>query len=393
MRPIPLAQPYLTQADKQAVLQVLEGSHLSLGAKLYEFESWMAGYVNAKYAVAVNSGTSALHLCIKSLRIKEGDEVITTPFSFIASSNCILYEKATPVFVDIDPATYNIDANKIKEKITAKTKAILPVHVFGLPCDMLRLQAIAQKHHLKIIEDACEAIGATCRTVATGSSGKNGQLKQHKVGALGDCGAFGFYPNKQITTGEGGAVVTNDQAIARNCKSLRNQGRSNNTQWLEHDQLGYNYRIDELSCALGIAQLAQIEQILAKREKVAAWYNARLNSIKELILPPKRPNRRQSWFVYVVRLQDEFNKSDRDEILNRLQKSGIECRCYFPPLHLQPFYVKKFGYKRGDFPNTEHVADRTIALPFFTGMIEEQVDRVCAVFKRILKDHKCAALN
>lgn len=379
MNKIPLSSPYLTLTDKQFVLKVLDSSQLSLGPLLETFEREIARYTQTRFAVAVNSGTSALHLCIKALHIGQGDEVITSPFSFIASANCMLYESATPVFVDIDPATLNIDVNKIPQKITRKTKAILPVHIFGLPCDMPAIQTIADHYHLKIIEDACEAIGATCSTRTPNSQ------NQRKVGGIGNCGAFGFYPNKQMTTGEGGVIVTSDRDIASTCRSLRNQGRSDNPVWLKHEQLGYNYRLSELNCALGLAQLLKIERILTMREKVAGWYNERLKSLGDIILPGSQPYCRRSWFVYVIRLQSRFSKIDRDKILHQLQLEGIECRSYFPPIHLQPFYVNMFGYKHGDFPITEHIAECTIALPFFTGMSEEQVDRVCTVLTRAVR--------
>ncbi|MBN1479374.1 DegT/DnrJ/EryC1/StrS family aminotransferase [candidate division KSB1 bacterium] len=385
MTKIPLSHPYLTSSEKRLVLQVLNGAQLSLGPRLDEFEHRLADYVGATYAVAVNSGTSALHLCIKSLNIREGDEVITTPFSFIASANCILYEKARPVFVDIDPLTFNIDPGKIEENINSKTRAILPVHVFGLPCDMTRMKAIAQQHNLYIIEDACEALGAKC---LLRDPAKMPPLHYHKVGAIGDCGAFGFYPNKQMTTGEGGLVVTNNVHIATSCRSLRNQGRSENPAWLEHTQLGYNYRLSDINCAIGIAQLQKLHTILRLRERVAHWYNERLHRLEEIVTPFQSITCRRSWFVYVCRLSDDFSKNDRNSILDQLRASGIECRDYFPPIHLQPFYARMFGYKKGDFPVAEHVAERTIALPFFTNMSEEQVDYVCKRLCRIVQKLK-----
>ncbi|MBN1559783.1 DegT/DnrJ/EryC1/StrS family aminotransferase [candidate division KSB1 bacterium] len=384
---IPLSNPYLTALEKRLVLQVLNSSQLSQGPQLERFENKMAQFVGSRYGIGVNSGTSALHLCIKSLQIGENDEVITTPFSFIASANCILYERARPVFVDINPNTYNIDVDRISEKITARTKAILPVHVFGLPCDMVKIRAIAKKHHLYVIEDACEAIGAECLMDVV-PAGQAIKLIPHKVGSIGDCGVFGFYPNKQITTGEGGMIVTNDKDIAMNCRSLRNQGRSEHSMWLEHEQLGYNYRLNEVSCALGIAQLTKIHLLLAARARVAKWYNERMQHLPDVVIPGRSGRCHRSWFVYVIRLRDHFGKKDRDKILSSLKSHGIDCREYFPPIHLQPFYVKMFGYKRGDFPNAEKVADRTIALPFFTTMTEAQVHHVCKVLYRILRDYK-----
>ena len=384
---ISLSNPDLTSYEKKLVMQVLDGPNLSLGPKLSEFENEFSQYLGSKYAVAVNSGTSGLHLSMKAIKLKENDEVITTPFSFIASANCILYEKGTPVFVDIDPETLNIDINKIEEKITSKTKAILPVHIFGQPCDMPKILSIARKYQLFVIEDACEAIGAEYLT----NNCKPGTLaskKNHykKIGTFGACGVFAFYPNKQITTGEGGIIVTDNKKIALLCKSLRNQGRSENGKWLQHERLGFNYRISDLNCALGIAQIKRIDEILNKRKRVAQWYNERLQNIEQIKLPSERSDGKISWFVYVVRLNDDFNQEDRDKIIEKLLETGIACNCYFPPIHLQPLYKKMFKYKKGDFPITEYVAARTIALPFYSNMKEEQVDYVCDKLIQIIKD-------
>ncbi len=386
MNTIPLSNPCLTLLEKKLVMQVLQSSQLSLGSNLVEFEHRIARFIGSKYAIAVNSGTSALHLCVKALDIQEGDEVITTPFSFVASANCMLYEHAKPVFVDIDPNTFNMETEQIRDAITAKTRAILPVHVFGLPCDMQSITEIASEFNLGIIEDACEAIGAECRIRDPHRDSQNGNpFIDKKVGGIGDCSAFGFYPNKQITTGEGGVVVTNSESIAKLCRSWRNQGRSESQHWLQHERLGYNYRLSEINCALGVAQMQHIRSILLTRNKVAQWYNERLLGAEEIIRPFEPQDARRSWFVYVVRLQDRFTRRDRDNLMENLRKNGIECRSYFPPIHLQPFYAKTFGYKRGDFPNTEHLADRTIALPFFTNMTEFQVERVCAVLLQELR--------
>ncbi|RLA94464.1 MAG: polysaccharide biosynthesis protein [Deltaproteobacteria bacterium] len=367
---IPLARPDVSEKEVEAVVKVLRTPYLSLGPKLAEFERRLAEYAGVKYAVAVNSGTSALHLIIKSLGIGEGDEVITTPFSFIASANCILYERATPVFVDIDPYTWNINTELIEEKITEKTKAILAVDIFGHPADWDRLQQIAEKYGLKLVEDAAEALGA--------------EYKGKKAGSFGDAAAFAFYPNKQITTGEGGAVLTDDEAIATLCRSLRNQGRREGGGWLEHERLGYNYRISDINCALGIAQLERLEELLKKREKVAKLYNERLKGMDEITLPHLSREVKKSWFVYVVKLCDKFTKTDRDEILQNLRERGIECGNYFGPIHLQPFYRNIFSYKEGDFPVTEKVAKRTIALPFHGGLTEEEIEYVCEALKKAI---------
>ena len=367
---IPLSSPDITEAEIEAVAGVLKTPNLSLGPKLPEFEKVMAEYVGVKYAVAVNSGTSALHLIVRSLGIAEGDEVITTPFSFIASANCILFERARPVFVDIDPQTFNLDVDKIEDRISPKTKAILAVDIFGLPADWEELERISRKHDLKLIEDSCEALGA--------------EYKGSKVGAFGDAACFAFYPNKQITTGEGGVVVSNDQGIAEMCRSMRNQGREGEDDWLQHQRLGYNYRLSDISCALGIAQMRRIEEILRKREKVANMYNQKLKSVEGVRVPYDSPEIKRSWFVYVVVLADKYSKEQRDDILKKLKENGIGCAGYFPPIHLQPFYAERFGCRRGDYPVAEHVSERTMALPFYNNLTERQIEYIVANLKERL---------
>ena len=373
---IPLSSPDITEIEKKYVLDVLNTSNLSLGPKLPEFEARVADYVGTRYAVAVNSGTSGLHCCIKALGIGDDDLVITTPFSFVASANCILFERAKPVFVDIDPLTYNIDATRLEKTIhglgpqASKLKALLPVHVFGHPCDMNKIGDIARKYNLKIIEDACEALGA--------------EFNGKKVGTFGDCGVFAFYPNKQMTTGEGGVVITDKEYIASLCRSLRNQGRDDDSSWLAHARLGYNYRLSDINCALGIAQLERIDEILAKRARVAEMYNQRLKDLGGIRTPFKSKNIKMSWFVYVVLLDEKYNRDDRDKILLGLREKGIGCNNYFVPIHLQPFYMDMFGYRKGDFPVTEHTAERTIALPFYNNLQEHQIDYVVKNLKTLL---------
>lgn len=367
---IPLSRPELTEDDIKAVLAVLKTPHLSLGPKITEFEELVARYIGGKYAVAVNSGTSGLHLAVLAAGIKRDDEVITTPFSFIASANCLLYVGAKPVFVDIDPVTLNMDTNLVEEKITEKTKAILPVHVFGIPCEMEAIKSIADKYRLKVIEDACEAIGA--------------EYKGQKVGTFGLAGIFAFYPNKQLTTGEGGVVVTNEKKLADEIKSLRNQGRKNNGKWLTHERLGYNYRLSDIHAALGISQLQRIEEILEKRQQVASYYLEHLSQIEEIELPARPRQVKVSWFVFVIRLKPPFKKRHRDAIMSILRQKGIECGNYFPPIHLQPFYQKMFGFKKGMFPITESVSERTIALPFFNYLREKEVRYVCDNLKEAI---------
>lgn len=356
---INLACPDITEREIELVLEVLQSNQLGLGPKMVQFEENMASYVGTKYAVACNSGTSGLHMLIRAMDIQDGDEVITTPFSFIASSNCILFERATPVFADIDPDTYNIDPNLIEEKITDKTKAILPVHVFGQSANMDAIRTIANKHGLRVIEDACEAIGARW----------NGKM----VGSLGDAGVFAFYPNKQMTTGEGGIVVTDDEDLAMLCRSLRNQGRGEAGAWMNHVRLGFNYRLDELSCALGVAQLERIETILDLRSKVAQSYMDKLKDVPHVNIQAIHPLAKMSWFVFVVRFDPVIN---RDLVMSELLSQGIGCRAYFEPIHLQPFYKNAFSFKLGDYPVTEQIASGTLAIPFYNHIAEEEVQEV-----------------
>lgn len=369
---IPLARPDITKKERQAVLEVLKTPHLSLGPKLKEFEEKIAKFAGVKYAVGVNSGTNALHLIIRSLGIKDGDEVITTPFSFIASSNCILFERAKSVFVDIEEKTLNIDPNKIEKAITKKTKAILAVDVFGYPVNWDKFKKIAKKHKLYLIEDSAEALGS--------------EYKNKKCGSFGDVAIFAFYPNKQITTGEGGMILTNNKRVADLCRSMANQGRKiKNGRWLEHIQLGYNYRMDEMSASLGIAQLSRINKILKKREKVAKLYSESLKGISDIQTPYTTSGVKVSWFVYVIRLSQGYSKKDRDRIIKNLTKKGIQCGTYFTPIHLQPFYRKMFGYKKGDFTVTESISERTIGLPFYNNLTKKQIDYVVNNLRDVLK--------
>lgn len=369
---IPLSSPDLNQADKAAVLEVLDSPSLSLGPKLAGFERATAHIAGTRHAVATNSGTSALHLCVRAAGIGDGDEVITTPFSFVASANCILFERGKPIFVDIDPVTYNIAPGAIEAAITSRTKAILPVHVFGRPCDIEAVLAIARRHGLVVIEDACEAIGA--------------EYRGRPVGSFGQTGVFAFYPNKQLTTGEGGVLVTDDDRVARQCYSWRNQGRRDSGGWLEHDEIGYNYRLSDINCALGISQMTRLEEIVTARQRVAALYDQALSTISEIV-PPRldEPHCRISWFVYVVRLADEFNRGHRDQLIAELRKRGVDCRNYFPPIHLQPLYRRMFQYRPGSFPVTEHVSDRTVALPFFNRLSERQIESVCTALREAVQ--------
>jgi len=369
---VSLSKPDITEKEYKAVLEVLKTSHLSLGKKYLEFEKLMAKFAGVKYAVVVNSGTSGLHLIIRALGIKEGDEVITTPFSFIASSNCILFERAKPIFVDIDEKTFNIDVKKIEEKITKNTKAILAVDVFSQPADWQELRKIAEKHKLFLIEDSAEALGS--------------EYMQKKCGSFGEAAVFAFYPNKQITTGEGGIILTNNKNIYEFCRSSANQGRKAlDGKWLEHIRLGYNYRLDELSCALGIAQIKRIKEIFKKRIRVANLYNKKLKNIEGLEIPYIKPGNKLSWFVYVIKLSEKFSGKKKDNIIKEMAKRGIQCGKYFQTIHLQPFYKKEFGYKEGSYPVAENISKRTLALPFYNDLSEKEIDFVVNNLKEVIR--------
>ncbi len=355
---IPLSSPDITSSEIEAVVAVLRTSRLSLGPVTEQFEAAVANCATVRHAVAVSSGTAGLHLCVRGLGIGEGDEVIVPSFTFVATANAIRYERATPVFADIDAATLNVDPRRIEEAITGKTRAIVVVHTFGVPADMTAILRIAERHGLAVIEDACEAIGAEHR----------GRM----AGSFGHAAVFAFYPNKQITTGEGGAVVTQDEALARRIRALRNQGRYETDDWLQHSELGYNYRISEINCALGLAQMSRLKEILQKREAVASAYHCRLSQHPDLTLPPLAiPEGRISWFVYVVRLGDR----SREEIMRGLAAKGIASGRYFAPIHLQPSYAA--WRSSADLPVTEREASRTLALPFFNNIDTAVVDEVC----------------
>ena len=363
---IPLSSPDITREEIAAVQQVLETPSLSLGPRLPEFERAFADWMGAAEAVAVSSGTAGLHLAVRACSIGRGDEVITTPLSFVASVNALLYEGAVPVFVDVDPETLNLDPGRIEAAITPRTRALLPVHLFGRPAAMPEILAIARRRQLTVIEDACEAVGA--------------EIGGRRAGTLGRAGVFGFYPNKPITTGEGGMIVTDDADLARLCRSLRNHGREDDS--FQHARLGYNYRLPEIACALGLAQVRRLDSMMARRDEVARAYHARLASEPDLVLPALEiPGGRVGWFAYVVRLASRFRATQRDAVVAELRRRGIGCQRYFAPLHLQPHVQAVVPHRAGDFPAAESAAERTIALPFFNRLTEAQIDDVCAALR------------
>jgi len=387
---IPLCRPDITEREIEYVTRALRSGQLSLGPRLAEFEERFAAYIGARYAVATNSGTSALHLCVKALGIEAGDEVLTTSFSFVASANCLLYERAIPTFVDIHPVTLNIDPMELQQWIERhcswervqkrlidrstghRVKAILPVHVFGLPCDMMPILGIANRFNLRVIEDACEAVGA--------------EYYGRRVGTFGDAAAFAFYPNKQITTGEGGMVVTNDERVADLCRSLRNQGRNPDCEWLSHTRLGYNYRLSDLHCALGLAQLERIDELLAARARVAAAYTRALMSVPQIVLPHSSPELIRSWFVYPIQLAGPASANTRDRLMQQLRRRGIACQAYFPAIHEQPYYRESAPAARVSLPHTEAASSRCLALPFYGSMTEQEILAVCSAVREILTE-------
>jgi perosamine synthetase len=369
---IPLSAPDISEADIEAVVSVLRTPWLSIGPKMMEFEESIAEFVGVPHAIAVSSGTAGLHLCLRALGIGEDDEVILPSFTFIAAGNAILYERARPVFVDIDPITLNLNPEKLERSITSKTRGILVVHTFGHAADLDPILAIARKHNLPVIEDACEAIGA--------------QYRGRNVGGIGNLGVFGFYPNKPITTGEGGMVVTSDSSLADTIRALRNQGRRTADGWTGHRLLGYNYRLSEMNCALGHAQMKRLASILERREAVATRYSRELQGVPEVIPPPSRiEDGRLCWFLYVVRLSSRLEPAQRDSICRQLMARGIGCGRYFAPLHLQPLYAP-YANTGGDLPVTEQVAGRTVALPFFNRLTENQIIEVCRTLHQAIRE-------
>lgn len=384
-----MSSPDLTQAERDAVANVLETTWLSMGPETEAFENAMRKHTGCQHAIAVSSGTAGLHLCVRAADIGDGDLVITTPFSFVSSSNVILFERAVPIFVDVDPITGNIDFEQVQQAAEdlargggaaqrwyprrgvtsgAPLKGILPVDVFGQPAAMDPIMATARQFDLAVIEDSCEALGAA--------------YKGRPAGALGDFGVFAFYPNKQITTGEGAVVVTDNDEYADTILALRNQGRSPGDTWLQHTLLGYNYRIDEMSAALGRVQMERLDELLAKREQVATWYQQRLADVEGIDIPQLLPSTtRMSWFVYVIRFAPAI---DRDAASEALKARGVPNRPYFIPIHLQPYMVEQFGYREGDFPVTEDLGRRGLALPFSGVMTEGQVEGVCEAIVEVV---------
>ncbi len=360
-RIIPLARPDISARERDLVSEVLGSDVLAMGPYTRRFEAGLAAVAGRREGVACSSGTAGLHLGVRALEIGEGDEVITTPFSFIASANCLLYERAIPRFVDIEEDGLGMDPGLLEGAVTGRTRAVLPVHVFGRPCRIDAITSIARRRGWAVIEDACEGLGSS--------------VGGRPLGSFGDVAVFAFYPNKQITTGEGGMVVTDDPALAEVMRSLRNQGRDTDGTWLRHVRLGYNYRLDELSAALGVAQLERLAELQRGRARVARAYERALGRLDWVTLPRAGAGETVDWFVFVVRLHPDI---DRDHLIGRLAERGVGSRPYFSPLHLQPLYRRTFGYQPGDFPVTERVAASTLALPFSSRLADDDVAYVAA---------------
>jgi perosamine synthetase len=367
---IPLARPSIGPSEEALVLETLRSGRLSLGPRLPAFESALSRRLGDRAVSAVSSGTAGLHLAVRAAGIEAGDEVVTTPFSFVASANCLLYENARPVFCDIDPRTLNIDPRAAAAAVGDRTTGLLPVHIFGYPADMPALERLAAERGLWIVEDSCEALGAVH---ADGTP----------VGARGNLSTFAFYANKQITTGEGGAVVCPDAAVKERVDSERNQGRAPDMGWLDHDRLGFNYRLDDLSCALGLAQLERLDELLAGRARVAGLYREALAEVEGLELPcPDADGDRRSWFVYVVQLPRGM---DRDAAVRAMRERGVDSKPYLPAIHLMSFYRERYGHREGELPICEDVAARSLALPFFPQLTEGEVEQVAGALRGVIE--------
>ena len=372
MERIPLAKPELGEREEELVLEVLRSGRLSLGPMVERFEREFAIWLGVDDAVAVSSGTTALHLGARALGWGAGERIVTTPLSFVATANCLLYEGAEPVFCDIDPVTLNLDPAAAADALDNGAAGLLPVHIFGYPAAIAEIEALAAKYGVGLMEDACQAIGAV------DSEGR-------PLGSRGNFATFAFYPNKQLATGEGGMLIPTDREAGARFRSERNQGRSPDMGVMDHDRLGFNYRLSDVAAAIGVAQLAHLDEMLAARASVAEMYTRRLTSAGAaragegnpdvLVLPcADRNEERRSWFVYVVQLPAG---TQRREVIEGLAARGIEAKAYLPCIHLMPYYRERFGFRGGEFPVAEAIGERSVALPFFPSMSEEQVSRVC----------------
>jgi perosamine synthetase len=365
---VPLSGPYLDEREEELVLEVMRSGRLSLGPTIDRFEDALAEFVGAPYAAAVSSGTAGLHLLCITAGIERGDEVITSPYSFAASANCFIYEGGVPVFADIDPRTLNMTPDAVRAAITPKTKAIVAVDIYGYPCELDELRAIADEHSLAFIQDSCEALGA--------------RYKGERLGSHGTSCVFAFYANKQMTTGEGGIVTTHSEEEWRALRSLRNQGRGDSGGWLEHVRLGFNYRLSDIAAALGIGQVEKLDEILRLRREVAERYNELLDGIDGVELPlADDADHERSWFVYVVGLPDN---ATREHVIAQFEREAIGYNRYLPSIHLQPYMRETYGFGEGMCPVAEDLSSRTLALPFFTGLERDAQERVAEVLAAAL---------
>lgn len=374
MDDVPLSKPDITDREIELVTQVLRSDRLSIGPMVERFEHLLASRCNRGHGVACSSGTAGLHMALIAAGVGPGDEVITTPFSFIAPANAVLYVGAKPIFVEICPKSLNMDPVKVEAAITPKTKAIIAVENFGNPQHMDEYRKIADRNEIKLIEDCCEAIG--------------GRYQGRAVGDFGHYAVFGFYPNKQITTGEGGMVLTNDDRGAEVLRSLRNQGRatpgtSGLGNWMQFERLGYNYRMSEIQAALGVAQLERLDEILEARRTVANRYIERFMGLSEVVLPNISDETTMSWFVFVLRLNDQYTGVERDRIVQGLHRHDVGSAAYFPAIHVQPHF-QALGFRQGDFPITESVSERTLALPFYTSLSARDADFAASTFELMI---------
>ncbi len=368
LKRIALSSPWIDERDEELVLEVLRSGRLSLGPTGPRFEQLLADATGARHCATVSSGTAGLHLCMRLAGVGPGDEVITSPYSFVASANCAMYEGATPVFADIDPRTYNLDPAAVEAAVTERTKAIVAVDIYGYPCELDELRAICDRQGLAFVEDACEALGAT--------------YKGRPLGSHGHPATFAFYPNKQITTGEGGAVTTDSEEEFELLVSLRNQGRLETSSWLQHGRFGFNYRLDDISAALGIGQLEKLDRILAGRSEAAARYGELLAGIEVEAPLADDADHVRSWFVYVVKLPAGV---DRDGLIHRMGEEGIDCAPYLPSIHLQSYMREQFGFSEGMFPVSEDASARTMAIPFHARLAREDQERVVETLRAALQ--------
>lgn len=370
---IPLARPVIGDRERELVDEVLRSRQLSLGPTVTRFERMWAERIGVRHAVACSSGTAGLHCCLHAAGIGPGDEVITSSFSFVASANVIVYTGATPVFAEVDPLTYNMDPAAVEAAITPRTKAILIVDIFGYPAELPALVDIAHRHGLAIVEDACQSI--------------DGDYDGRKLGTFGHPAVYGFYANKQLTTAEGGVILTDDEDLHRQLKSLTNQGRSDDGAWLVHSRLGFNYRLSDVHAAIGVAQIERLDWMQDARARIAGMYQDRMAGI-DGVTPMYEGPQRRSWFVYAPRLDGDL---DRDRIIGRLEADGVSAKPYLPCIHLQPYYREDHGHVPGELPVTEAISASTIALPFFCEMTDEQVERVCESMDLAIRAERASA--